>query len=394
MVLLSALPIAMVGDVYADGYRNPPPTAEGLGKSSAHSAFVDDASAIFYNPANLAMQEDHSLVLAATFAQSEITYEPAPGYELKSDDPWNVLPNLFYSQPVGVKGLVVGLGISTPYGQSVSWNKTDLVNPMTGVTEPVPYEAEVLLVNFNPTASFKLHDSVYFGIGGDIFYSDFSMKALFPNLYPVADPMSPYDVEGSGDGWGIGGNVGLTWLPTENQRVALTYRSRVDVKYKGDFAASYPNTGEFETTLKYPNTIGIGYGIALPGNVQLEALFEWLEWSVNKTQTINAGGSQLVLENNWDDSYSINTGVNWEIIDGLAVRSGYTWLPSPIPDSSASPLLPDLDRHILSFGIGYSLGMHTLDLGYAYSIYDDRETANGTYDVDSNLASVTYSLSF
>ena len=37
----------------ADGYRNPPPTAEGIAKSGVNSVFVDDASAIAYNPANL-----------------------------------------------------------------------------------------------------------------------------------------------------------------------------------------------------------------------------------------------------------------------------------------------------------------------------------------------------
>ena len=43
---------AMAQALYADGYRNPPPTAEGIAKSGANSVFVDDASAISYNPAN------------------------------------------------------------------------------------------------------------------------------------------------------------------------------------------------------------------------------------------------------------------------------------------------------------------------------------------------------
>ena len=47
---------ALAHGVYADAYRNPAPTAEGIAKSGANMVFVDDASAISYNPANLAFQ--------------------------------------------------------------------------------------------------------------------------------------------------------------------------------------------------------------------------------------------------------------------------------------------------------------------------------------------------
>ena len=50
----------------ADGYRNPPPTAEGIGKSGVNSVWVDDASAISYNPANLAFQTNRSVVISLT----------------------------------------------------------------------------------------------------------------------------------------------------------------------------------------------------------------------------------------------------------------------------------------------------------------------------------------
>ena len=97
-----ALPVAaMVGMFFgwasttlADGYRNPPPTAEGIGKSGVNSVFVDDASAISYNPANLAYQTNGSLVVAATFARTENTYTLPSllgGASFESDGDWNVL---------------------------------------------------------------------------------------------------------------------------------------------------------------------------------------------------------------------------------------------------------------------------------------------------------------
>ena len=57
----------------ADGYRNPPPTAEGIAKAGANSAFVDDASAVSYNPANLGFQTNESFVACLTAAQADTT---------------------------------------------------------------------------------------------------------------------------------------------------------------------------------------------------------------------------------------------------------------------------------------------------------------------------------
>ena len=78
--IITAISICLVGSSFADGYRNPPPTAEGIAKSGANMVFVDDASAIFYNPANLAGATNSSFVFSVTMAQTDNNYRlPAPG---------------------------------------------------------------------------------------------------------------------------------------------------------------------------------------------------------------------------------------------------------------------------------------------------------------------------
>lgn len=378
---------------WADGYRNPPPTAEGIGKSGVNSAFVDDASAISYNPANLALQTNASVVVGLTLARTENTYSPPiPGVSFESDGDWNYLPNVFVSMPVGEGGLAFGLGITTPYGQGISWNKEDFAPSVT--TDPVPYDASIMLVNINPTFAFKLGESVLLGVGADILYSELNLKALFPTGAPPPAPAA-VDAEGEGDGLGVGGNIGLTWLPTEKQRIALTYRSRVDVEYEGDFKVGGVNQGDFETTVKYPNSFGAGYGIELTDSIQLETLVEWLQWSVNDTQTLKTGPQSQTIANNWDDTFTAGVGGSWCCCKNWTVRAGYAFIESPIPDATISPLLPDADRHALSVGLGYALGRHAVDAAYTYSIYDDRAgTPSGDYDIDSDLLGLTYSLSF
>lgn len=383
----------------ADGYRNPPPTAEGLAKAGVNSVFVDDASAISYNPANLGFAHKQSLVIGFSFAQAENTYTPlgSPA-SFESDGDWQVLPNLYYSAPVSDR-LVLGMGITTPYGQSVSYNP-DEFSSLIGGPEPVPYDASVMLVNFNPSLAFKLADGLFLGAGADIIYSEFELKAV--GISPIP-PNDPYYPSGEADGWGLGGNLGLIWIPTQKQRVALTYQSRVDIDYEGDFSSPDPsNNGNFGTTLKYPNIVSAGYGIALFDSVQLEAMVEWLQWSVNDSQVIDAGGNLIPVENNWDDTFTVGVGGSWAVWESLVLRAGYSFIQTPIPDETMTPLLVDSDRHVIGLGLGYTFGMHTIDLAYSYSMFDERTRAfdgdpsepSGTYDVDSNLAGITYSLKF
>jgi hypothetical protein len=49
--------------------------------------------------------------------------------------------------------------------------------------------------------------------------------------------------------------------------------------------------------------------------------------------------------------------------------------------------------------LGFALGGHMFDLAYTYSIHSDRAApvtgaSPGTYEIDSNLVGLTYSLSF
>lgn len=384
---------AMVHGACADAYRNPAPTAEGIAKSGANLIFSDDASAISYNPANLAFQTNASVVVAVAFPRAENTYAPAPGVDIVSDDPWAVLPNLYVSMPVA-NGIVAGLGITTPYGQGVSWNSSDLYNPLAPVSL---YKAKIALVDFNPTVAMKIGDAVAVGVGADIFYSRLEFNALIPAPTPPFPPGTPpADAKAEGEGLGFGGNVALTWEMTERQSVALTYRSQVDVDYEGDFSLG----GDFDMNVKYPNTVEVGYGIQATDTLQVEAMLQWSEWSINDVQTATAGvlGS-IPLVNNWEDTITVAVGGSWQFAEGWVFRTGYSFIETPIPDSTVNPLLPDTDRHIVGVGLGYTIAGHTLDLSYAHTFYEEKtgpagSAAPGTYDIDSNLVGVTYSRLF
>ncbi len=388
------LSLFLVGNVLADGYRNPPPTAESIGKSGVNSVFVDDASAISLNPANLATQTNTSFVASLTLARTENKYSPAPGVSLESDGDWNVLPNIYFSQPIGDSGIVWGLGIETPYGQGISWNRSDFI-PAATPTNTVPYEAQMTLIDLNPTVAFKVSDTISVGLGADIYLSKLNLTAV--NGLVVPGPGQIYfDSEAEAYGAGFGGNLGITWDINESQHVAATYRSAVKVDYSGDFKVSGFPDADFDTTMKFPNIYTLGYGIQLTGDIRVETMVEWLQWSNNEQQTLEIEGQPpSTFDNNWDDTFTIGVGGDWQLGDNWVLRAGYAFIETPVPDSTITHLLPDADRHAISVGAGYTRGGHTVDLAYTFSIYDDRDnTATGAYDIDSNLIGMTYSYSF
>ncbi len=386
--------LAMSNAVFADGYRNPPPTATGIGKSGVNSVFVDDASAISYNPANLTFQTNASVVVATTLARTENTYSPVPGVSVESEGDWNILPNFYYSQPLGDSGIAVGLGVETPFGQGISWDRSDFV-PAATPTNAVPYEARLALVDINPTVAFKVAEEVSIGVGLDLYVSRLDLKAVNGLLVPGPTQIY-YDSEAEAYGVGIGGNLGVTWEINEMQRLAATYRSAFEIDYSGDFKVGGFPDADFDTKIKFPNIFTLGYGLQLTDDIRVETMVEWLQWSSNDKQTLEIEGlPPSTIENDWDDTFTIGVGGDWMLDENWVIRAGYAFIETPIPDSTITPLLPDADRHALSLGAGYRAGAHKVDVAYTFSIYDDRDNAaSGSYDIDSDLVGVTYSYSF
>jgi len=394
----------------ADGFRNPPPGAAGLGRGNAFAAQVDDASAVSYNPANLGFLAAPEVEVALSLVSMETEVRAAVGYAAASDDAWQVLPNVFIALPLTDR-VVGGLGLTTPFGQSVEWAQD------SGVAMVSPYYAQMSLLNINPSAGWRINDRVALGAGLDLFASTLEFRQVVPwsSLpgFPPGLPAGEARVETSG--LGVGANIGLTVKLADAQRLALTYRSPVSVEYEGDFdlhgAPPAPGLGnsDFETEMDFPGIATLGYGIELTDTVRVEADVEWLGWSAMESLPVDAGANQPLADPSglgavpydWDDTWTFNLGADWAVAPNWIVRAGYSFLQSPVPDRTFSPLLPDEDRHVVALGAGYHKGRHAVDVVYTLSIVEDRTIAgnqnpafDGVYDLDPQLVAVSYRYRF
>ena len=413
LLSLCLLSVVTAMSALANGFRNPPGGARALAHPGATIVYIDDASAITYNPANLTDIEKSEVQASMNLIHTETKYSSAAGVSSTTEDPWKYLPNIHASFPIDKQKMAAGIGITTPYGQSTVWDKDFALKYQS------PYFAEMRLVDVNPTFAIKLGEMISVGVGADIYWSDLTLKQSMP--WSTMNPLAPDgETKLNGDGYGYGGNAGISINITKNQRFAATYRSPFKIKYEGDADISNIPQGlnmmpqfqtissksDFDTEIEFPSVIAFGYGIMVNENIKIEANAEWIEFSRYDKMNVDIQGNNALLPSttinqDWKDSWIYGLGGSFQVSDPVVLRAGYTYIESPIPDKTMAPTLPDADRHIASIGLGYSLGGHTVDIAYGYVFFDDRNITdnenpayNGKYELATQLFALSYNYAF
>jgi long-chain fatty acid transport protein len=413
-VYAAASVFALSSTVYCNGFRNPPEGAVAQGQIGGKVANIDDASAISHNPANL-VEVERSFLATTTLILTEVDFQSTAGQKVTTKRPIKVLPSAFALWPLEDKKCVLGLGITTPFGQSTVWGQKSIFR------YPIPWFAELKVININPTFAAQVTDDLSVGVGADLFLSELDLRQFFAWSALTGD-ITDSDGEARflGQGFGAGGNLGVTWKFAKNQRLALTYRSAVDVEYDGSFhlsnlppASKLPppfrgvtSAAGYHTGIQFPNIVTLGYGIQLSDTLKVGSDIEWVQFSSYHTLRTDIENNNVLLPStttneDWDDIWTFGVGGSWNFKPKWVARAGYQFLQTPIPDQTLSPTLPDADKHAFSVGLGYSQKSYSMDVSYMGMLYDERRfignqnpAFNGSYDLTSHLFAASFRLSF
>ena len=423
-----SLPVAMVGSAFmltpatvdGEGFRNPPPGSFNLGRAGGRIAQIDDASAVQQNPANLADLTLNEFQLTPSLVYFGAEFSSTNGQTSKTKDPWKLLPNAFGVTSLFDGKLAVGIGLTVPFGLSNGWeeNSPAFAHPTGILRYQVPYFAELETINANPALALKLGEHVRLGAGLDVMWSQVTLKQFYPWLvFPGSAGTEPDGrIKAKGDGWAVGGNVGLTWLITQRQRLAVTYRSPMTVDYSGDFqinnltptatALGVTSQSDFKTTIGFPTIVAAGYGVQITDSLRVEADVEWIEFSRFKSLDLDVGHNALLfpsthIPQNWRDTFTVGIGGDWRFAPNWVLRAGYQFYQSPVPNSTFSPTIPDADQNVFTVGLGFHCKRHSVEAAYGADFYDSRHIRNnqnpafnGDYQITVHLISLAYHYSF
>jgi len=382
-------------------------SVSGMGSAYAiGSAGIDDASTIYFNPATMSRLAGSNLtggvqiVNSRTDVKGSAEYNPnnaanstpppnglgIAGFPISGDSKSNLdltagIPMGSVSHQLSNKTWL-GLTINAPFGL-----KTDYDDDWVGRYHAI--KSELKTYNINPTFAFKVSDHASIGLGVSALYADGELTnaidggqaaalggAPIPGWVPGS---STYDSKAklTGNDWGWGYNVGFMLEPSDNTRLGLHYRSKVELTLDGDVKVNGPVVNKKEDAkldITLPDSVSISGYHAINSKWAIMADFTWTQWSRVKSLDIKVDdGSESVATWNYDDSSRYAIGTEYTHNNKWKYRAGLALDQTPVPDDSErSPRVPDADRTWLSLGLTYSHSRNlSFDLGYAHLFVDD-----------------------
>ena len=361
--------------------------ANGMGMAVISS--IDSPSAVFYNPALLVNQKGLGFSIGDTIISPRTSYEdPLSGKLTYAKSSTHHIPTIYAKYTKN--SFSFGIGIFSPYGLSTEW-------PKGWAGRYLSTFAELKTTYINPVFASKIND--YLSVGGGISYVKSSVRmksATNLSLYGLQDGVSKL----TGDGEGLGYNVGLSFKLPMGFTAAATYRSSVKIKYDGR-AYFYNPQPLASSSTRASSTFCLPFlavfGIAKQaGPLTLEADLLYTGWSSMSNYRIVSenGSANAFYYKNWYNTPSIALGINYRLNNHTEIRSGYMFDKSPVPRKTLAPDLPDSTRHIYTAGATFSMNSFKASIGYQATFFRNvisyLPALNGKYNSFAHVGFISF----
>ncbi|HWO20625.1 MAG TPA: outer membrane protein transport protein [Kofleriaceae bacterium] len=390
---------ALAGTASANGFFINEHDAKSTGRAGANAASNGDASSIIFSPGGIALGEGTDIALTASMIAAKGSYFDASNMDARTDtdgDP-AVLPSFFARSRINDM-FAVGVGFHLPFGLAVSW-------PDNHAQSDVIQDQSLRTYFITPSVGLNLDKMVPgLSIGGGI--------DLVPSTVQLEQAVIFGETRGTavlgGSAFGIGGRAGVQYRPAvlPQLRIGAMWRSQVNLSYegKGDFdidpafRSQLPPDGDIATSIRLPQMFAGGIAYSPVPALQLEVNANWINWSKFDELRIELPGDAVTVSpQNYKDTVTLRVGAEYAIGKRAAVRAGYIYDPTPIPNTTVSARLPDADRHDLTAGGSYSIGNMDVHLGLLWVLPASQETSDaeympqfkGKYEVTAFVASLS-----
>lgn len=373
IALLALAGVFAAGTAYGNAFRIPEQSINSTALSGAYIANANGPDASYFNPANMSWGEDRWQL------EADLTYINLPhiNYE-DNNDPANnngssTTENHFLPQLHVVSkdynNFRFGFSLTYPFGLCKRW---DDPFPVANAKE---FSLEV--IEANPTFSYKISDQVSVGAGIRVLKSEGKVKS---------SAIISRDMDG--ESIDLGYNVALSYLPTSQWKIGVTYRSRVDLGIEGDakltdlmFGATYDD--DADVTVVTPAVFSVGTSYTLD-KTTVELTWDRTYWSRYSHLDFDYDGAlggllpgfDTRIDKDWDDADAYRIGITHKCTDKLTTMIGFAIDKTPIPERTLNFELPGTDAKIYSIGFKYQK-TENLEIGAAY-LYDDKESRKVT----------------
>ena len=241
------------------------------------------------------------------------------------------------------------------------------------------------MIEFNPTLAYKVTDKIAIAIG---------LRALSSEGEVTSSSAATASREMEGNGIDFGYNLALSYKPTKNIDLAITYRSQVDLAMEGN-AKLYMGTdtkvydGGASLTAPIPAALNLAMAYTFETKTTVEFVYEKTYWSAYKSidfdyesaiSPVLVSGFDDPAARDWTDSDSYRLGLTQEL-DTLILMAGFIIDKTPTPEATLGFESPGNDSMALSFGGRYEINKSMdVALGALYTMKEDRVVKNDSID--------------
>ncbi len=459
-ILLALAAAGMTAGAFAEGYQVNNFSARQAGMANVGTAMKLGSESIYFNPAAAAFQESKfDISLGATGILSSVTASTLPtadnGYKSdlqESSDNKMSTPLHMYINYKPSKRWSVGLGFYTPNGSSMNWGGN-----WSGAH--LIQDINLAAYTIQPTVSFKICDRLSIGAGLMITWGNFDLSRsllskttrqglIASEIDPtinnmnliINNPMATDEQKAqaqqllqqlqggkaylestmdqsivaaqlSGNAnVAIGVNAGILWDINDQWSLAMSYRSRMNMKVDRGHATMNIDPqaaaliamfeqlkggtqlipaldqGTFHTELPLPTTVTWGVSYRPNAKWQMAVDLQWIGWSAYKDLNVAFNETELGIKDiysvkNYSNTLSARFGAEYRALNWLTARAGIYFDESPVDSNYLNPETPSMTKIAYSLGASFQLARSlALDLSYCYVSSADPERT-GSYPI-------------
>ena len=395
-----------------------------MAMGGAFTAVANDPSAVYWNAAGLAFQNDKGVqfMAGATFinASQDFTGEspyPGAGYTASQKSQIFFPPHAYLVYPIN-DTMTLGVGVLTPFGLGTWW-KENFAGRF------ISKRVDLKLYDFTPTLAIKVSDDVAVAVGIDYTIGQIDLTkgigVINPYTQRLADVGQVHMYTDGASNTAFGWNASIFAKLGSGFTAGVMYRSQIDMDLDGygsftqyptgyaDFDAAlgamvpFGQKTPLKTKIKFPDYLSVGLAWqnakwTVSGQVGFMGWSSFQNLPINFTEHPELS---TTVEEGYKDTTQYRLGVEYRVNPTWSLRAGALHDETPQPPASMSPLLGDGTRKGYSAGVGWTNGKVSVDVGDLYLVFDKRSTGGmsfdgyeGSYDTSANLFGVTFGVRF
>lgn len=374
---------AIAGAAFGAGFGLYESSARGNAMGGGLVGSTGDASANYYNPANLTECTNISVMVGVSLINPFADAKVNGIQQSKMNAGWFPPPHAYLAVPL-MKDLVFGFGTYCEYGLGTKYDNNWALQWDTT-------ETTIEQFTFNPNLAYKITDWWSIGIGARMSYITFeNYKNPLVGMNAGAPIFGRTHLKG--DDFNCGWLLSTQFKLTDDLSLGAIYRSRISHTIKGDMDLTTPVggiSGDAQADLELPASATVGLNYDITKKFRSGVALTWTEWSTIDTINFNLPTGVNPLDLKWDDAWRVGFGFEYDFTDDFCSRIGYTYDLDPSHKNHGTTMLPPGDRHIIGFGIGYKiLDNLRIDLGYNFIIMES--TTRNMHMEISGLGQIPY----